>query len=525
MTAIPALVVEMEMSTAILDPDGFNITDPDGFNIEDPSGWGDVTADIRTAVPISYSLGNTGHTLQDRMGDVGALTLAFDNSIGNSVGMAGYYSPDSGNCRDGFVQDASLRITITASAIAYYQWQGYITNITPDAGIYERQLTMVAAVSWFRYLEETKFEAVAVQVNKRDNELLTTLFALLPVPPEATDFDTGDDQYTYAFHDEQSGQSSIARLCQKLMVSGLGKLYERGGTTTAQTIKYISRTGALLTTTPVATLSDTMTDLKVTRDDTSRVKKVVIVPYPAQVDTSNVVMWQLNKSIAISAGASVVFTMRLRDPSGRATGVANFSTLAPVADTDYKFSSVDGSGNDKNANITFAYAAGADAIDVTATNTSGTTGYLWLFTPRGKLIYLYEPVPVVKLTGQARGVVLQLDMWYQDDPLVALDIATIVAAWYSVPQSNISEVTFIANKSDALMLAALQVQPGDLVQITETQTAINESFFVNGKRTVITAGGPGGPNIKVTWALTPANQLLDVFILDQSALDVDALGA
>ncbi len=214
--------------------------------------------------------------------------------------------------------------------------------------------------------------------------------------------------------------------------------------------------------------------------------------------------------------------MRLRDPSGRATRSASYSTVPPAATTDYKFSSTDGSGIDKNADLTISYAVGADTVDVTVTNTSGVTGYLWFFQPRGKLVYLYEPVSVFGYTGQDRGQNLEINMWYQDDVFVAQDIVTVVSSWYAVPISNISSVSFYASANDTLMLAALEVQPGDLVLIKEIQTGVNATFFVNGKKTEITAGGR---IIKVTWALTPANQLLDVFILDLGALDVDALGA
>lgn len=518
MTATPVISVQMEGHVGIQDPDGFVIQDPDGFDIE-AMDWADITSDVVRTVPLSFISGNQGHDITDRMSDVGTLSMALNNSDRNSAGLAGYYSPDSGNCRDNFKQDTPVRVVIVSDSVTYYPWRGYIVSISPAPGQRQSRLTMVTACDYFMYLQgDEKFEGVPVQVNKRDDELLPLITALAPFEPLNFDYDVGDDTYTYAFHDEQSGQSSLARICQKLVQSGLGKLYLRD----SETLRYISRTGALLAVDPVATLDNTMRELSIKRDESSRVKKIVVTAYPAQLDTSNVVIWQLNKSIELGASESATFIMRLRDPSGRATRSAASSTVVPVADTDFKFSSVDGSGNDKNGDITFEYGSGADAIEVTITNTSGVTGYLWFFQPRGKLIYLYEPLPVTALTGQERGTTRELNMWYQDDVFVAQDIATVLSAWYAVPISNINSVSFVANSSDELMLAALEVQLGDLVLIKEAQTGVDANFFVGGRKFEITNAGR---SMRVTWALTPGNQLLDVFILDQSALDVDVLGA
>jgi hypothetical protein len=520
--ASATLYVDVECYSPLLDPDGLIINDPDGDPIEVLSGWVDITSDIRITMPVSYSTGNPNNDIEARVADEGVLRLAFDNSIGNSQGVAGLYSPDHVNADECFVQNQPIRIRLVSNAITYYQWRGSISTIEPSAGSMGERITYVEALDFMQYFYNTDFTNVNIQTDKRDDELLTTLLAQLPRQPEAIDFDTGNDQYTYAFHDETKGTSHIITVIQKMMMSGLGKMFVRGGTTYSETLTYINRQNILNPGTPVAALDNTMSGLSVIRDDSSLIKKVSVVTYPAQIDATDVVLWQLNTPLKVDPGTSKTFTMTLRDPNGRATKVAALSLVTPVADTDYKFSSVSGSGNNLNANISFSYSDGTNSFDVTVTNNASVVGYLWYFFPRGKGIYLYEPVPTSKLTGQAFGKTLNVNMPYQEDEVVGTSIASLYSDWYSVPRSNITSCKIIGNKSDALMEAALVVQPGDYVTIKEDQTGIDTGFIVNGiDKELIPISD--GVLVNAIWYLTQA-QIVTGFILDTSILDTDLLG-
>lgn len=520
--ASATLYVDVECYSQLLCPDGLIINDPDGDPIEVLSGWVDITSDIRASVPVSYSTGNPNNDIEARTADEGILRLAFDNSTNNREGLAGLYSPDHANANTCFVQNEPIRIRIVYNGTTFYQWRGSILSIEPSSGAYGERITYVEAVDFMRYFYETDFTNVNIQTNKRDDELLATLIAQLPRQPEATDFDTGNDQYSYAFHDEINGTSHIITVIQKMMMSGLGKLFVRGGTTYSETLSYINRQNILNPGTPVAALDNTMAGLSLIRDESSLIKRINITSYPVEIDSSNVILWQLNSEISIDPGVTKTFQMTLRDPNGRATSVAALSMVTPVANTDYKFSSVSGSGNDLNASLSITYSDGTSTIDVTVTNNAAVTGYLWYFFPRGKGIYLYEPITTRELTGQSFGKTLNVDMIYQEDVNVARDIATILSDWYSVPRSNITSCKIIGNKSDALMTAALTVQPGDYVTIKEDQTGIDTGFIVNGvDKELIPIGD--GVLVNATWYLCQA-QIVTGFILDVDLLDVGVLG-
>lgn len=520
--ASATLYVDVECYSPLLDPDGLIINDPDSDPIEVLAGWVDITSDIRITIPVSYSTGNPNNDIEARVADEGVLRLAYDNSIGNSEGLAGLYSPDHVNADECFVQNQPIRIRVVSNAITYYQWRGSISTIEPLPDTMGERVTYVEAVDFMKYFYETDFTNVNIQTNKRDDELLTTLIAQLPRQPENTDFDTGNDQYSYAFHDEINGTSHIVTVIQKMMMSGLGKFFVRGGTTYSETLTYINRQNILNPGTAVAALDNNMVGLQLIRDDSSLIKRINVTSYPVQIDTSDVILWQLNSEISIDPGVTKTFKMTLRDPNGRATTVAALSLVAPVANTDYKFSSVSGSGSDLNANLSITYSDGTSTIDVTVTNNAAVTGYLWYFFPRGKGVYLYEPVTISELTGQTFGKTLNVNMVYQEDVNVARDIATILADWYSVARSNISSCKIIGNKSDALMAAALTVQPGDYVTIKEDQTGIDTGFIVNGiDKELILVGD--GVLVNATWYLTQA-QIVTGFILDVDLLDVGVLG-
>jgi hypothetical protein len=97
-----------------------------------------------------------------------------------------------------------------------------------------------------------------------------------------------------------------------------------------------------------------------------------------------------------------------------------------------------------------------------------------------------------------------------------------MAAWYETPKSNITSCKIIGNKSDALMTAALTVQPGDYVTIKENQTGIDTGFIVNGiDKQLIPIGD--GVLVTATWYLCQA-QIVTGFILDVDLLDVGLLG-
>lgn len=511
--------VEMQLLVPLTDQSGNILTDPSGGTLV-ATGWKDVTNDILLEPTLNWTRGNSGRTVSDRVSNIGSFNFVLNNSEVNEARTAGYYSPDHGNVVSTFGLDTEVRLTFTQGTLTYQEWQGKISNINPSFGQYRDRRTAITCEDWMANAYRDTIRGITVQTDKRDDEILTTLLALASTPTITTDFSTGDDTYAYSLHDENSLTSTLSRVFQKLAMSGFGRIY----LTNYSTLVYRSRSELLLAGSPAATLTDSMIDLRVRRDKSQRVKEVLVTTYPAQLDSSAAVLWESQREREIAATETVEFDISFRDPSGRATRVAATSLTAPVADTDYKFSSVSGSGNDLNGQLSITVTLKADIATVRLTNNAGSTGYLWFHQQRGTGVYLYEPVTSYAATGQADGETLSIDMVYQDDPAVGEDIKTLVAAWSVTDQSDVESITFLANSSQALMDAAF-LTPGELITIYETQTGIASSFIINGTAKTLLPGGI----LQVIWYPTYANQISNACRLDVEGLaeldDTAILGA
>lgn len=498
------VTIEMKLSGTLVDQNGDTLIDENGYELIADT-WIDVSADALTGSQPTWSRGNSGRTIFDRVADIGTFEFALDNSHGNTNGTAGYYSPDHGSREVMFGLDTAVRLTIAEGANTHQEWQGIISSIEPIAGRYGPRQTMIVCEDWMANAYRDRLRGITVQESKRDDQILTTLLTLTTNQPLATSFSVGDDTYTYSLHDENSLTSSMARVFQKLMMSGFGRIFLTG----YSTLTYLTRSELLVSGTPDATLNDTMTSMKVSRTKAQRVNETLVTTYPVQIDTTAVVLWQSQRELTLTAAETVTFDISFRDPSERSTRVAARSLTTAVAATDYSFSSVSGSGNDLNTSLGITVELKADLATVTLTNNAGSTGYLWFHRQRGIGIYLYEPVTAYDTTGQVDGETLTVDMVYQDNQNVGLDISTLVTYWYVVDQTDVESVTFIANTNQTLMTAAFLL-PGDLVTITETQTGLNSNFIINGTSKTILPGNV----LQVTWFLTYANQVEGVCRLD-----------
>lgn len=495
---------EMFLSTQLLTDESANILMDELSTILTVGEWVDVSADV-IAPSATWTRGNSGRTIFDRVANIGSMSFVLNNSSSNSQLTAGLYSPDHDNAQSGFGLNTLVRLTIIENGVTHQEWQGTISRIAPAYGVYGEQTTQITCEDWMAHASRDKIRGITVQTNKRDDQILTTLLDLAAVPPLATSFATGDDTYTYSLHDENSLSSTLMRVFQKLMMSGLGRLFLTG----YETLTYLTRSDLIVAGPPAATFADDMQGLRVTRSKKQRIKEHLVTTFPAQLDSSPAVLWQSQRERELTPGESVTFDISFRDPNGRATRVAALSLTAPVANTDYKFSSVSGSGTDLNASLGILVTLIADVATVTLTNNAGVNGYLWFHQQRGTGIYLYEPVTAYNSTGQTDGETLEIDMVYQDDPNVGADISTLLTSWYVVDQSDVESLTFIANVSQDFMTAAF-LAPGSVVSVQETQTGIDDVYIINGTSKKFLK-----PDVfQVTWYLTPANQIGSGCFLD-----------
>ena len=448
--------------------------------------WTDIYADTLGSTPLRMLRGIRGSRPTDRVAQTGTMSFALNNSANNSGSLLGLYSPDHTNAKRGFEVGMKTRLKFTYSGSPYYKYRGKVSEITPSAGQYLDRSTRVQCVDWMDDAAKHKISGIAVQTNQTGDQLVTTAVGNMAVSPNSTSYGSGLDTYAYAFHTSRDEKTTVLNIFQKTALSGMDNVFVRGNSTTGEVLVYQTRHDRVKETTSQVTLNDTMIKLRVKRPINLVYNKINIVTYPTEVDAdATTVLATLQKELSLNAGASHTMTMRYRDPSGAATRVSGTAMVTPVADTDYKMSSVSGDGgNDLNDDLGVSVTFGGNTASITLTNNhASSVGYVNLFQLRGKGIYLYDPSEYIASDSTSQsdyGVrPLSYNMPYQDDPNVGVDFGDVLLDWYKDPVSYAEYVEFIANKNDTLMTAALGVEIGELVTITETLTGINTNYFVN----------------------------------------------
>jgi hypothetical protein len=190
--------------------------------------WVDITSDLRKDITPTITRGIPGSMVTDRVADVGTFDFALDNSVGNLGGVLGYYSPDNTNCMSGWALGTKVRVKILYSGTYYYKLFGKISKITPITGMYKERYVAVQAVDYMNEMLVHNMLLVPVQTGKRGNELLTTVVANLPTPPQATSYATGPDIFAYALHDIQDESTSAMSAMQSVDQSGLSYTFVTG---------------------------------------------------------------------------------------------------------------------------------------------------------------------------------------------------------------------------------------------------------------------------------------------------------
>jgi hypothetical protein len=155
--------------------------------------------------------------------------------------------------------------------------------------------------------------------------------------------------------------------------------------------------------------------------------------------------------------------------------------LIDDAQLNFEFSSTAGGGGDKNGDLYITGSFGANAGEPTFNNDSGSIGYVTIYTIDGTALRMYDPIEITKQDATSvasygkRELTLQLP--YQENHLVGNDFAEFVLSNYKNPQFVIPGAGVIGNE-DKKLAAALSLEPGDRIAITDDIGGIDDEYFV-----------------------------------------------
>lgn len=239
------------------------------------------------------------------------------------------------------------------------------------------------------------------------------------------------------------------------------------------------------------------------------------------------VLFTLDKPISITPGQTVTIKGTFRDPDQQAQSVAAVSTVSPTATTDYLFNTAEnGSGTNITADLSVTASYGVNGVEYTLKNNNASTGYVTLLQARGKAVYTYRPVEIVKkdttLINTDGDKPLTLEMTYQDNPLVTEDVATAMLSKHKNKLTTPQSVAFSANRdgetsTDFYAMAFLCLQVGDKIKIVDDTAGLNRDAFIH--RINFSIGS--GDVVEYTYELKDAEyDVYTAWILDDAIYSV-----
>lgn len=491
MTAPDALKVQMDFGGLLLDTAGNSLLDTAGRTLLD-TGWADVIEDVLTTSPIVVFQGQRDSGPADRVADSGSIKFTLRNDTQNSAGLVGYYSPNHANLREGFALGAKVRVGLEKDGLTEW-FLGRIVTIEPVAGNLNAKTVDVVAADWMEIASRTPMPRIPVMESVTDDQVIQAIVDAMDDPPSETDLAVGAYTYPYALTDVEDQETVIMTVLQRLAQSGLGRVFVVGGTS-GESLKYVDLFALLTTGTPVATFDNDFISMGAKLEAYKRVKRVVTTVYPFNEDASAVVLYTLTDEISIAPGETLEFVGYYRDPNANSSqSIPAVDVVTPVVNTDFKFSSVSGSGTDLNASLAVTtFEAGSKAFYVKFTNNAVVTGYLWFMQVRGKGLYAFDTISYTALDTTVRegqGTTLNHDMPYQSTYAKAKEIGDAFLTWYGQDVTEVPSLEFLPTLSDTDYAKMVACQPGELISVSDDVTGISYTMVAIGREIQIWNGG------------------------------------
>lgn len=186
------------------------------------------------------------------------------------------------------------------------------------------------------------------------------------------------------------------------------------------------------------------------------------------------------------------------------------TTLVTLPVTDpIKFNTVTKINTDHTQLFYVELHPGATSAELTIhrLNRGHRDNYVTGLRIRGTPLYTYDKRAAHAQDGdsiRANGIQKKiLDLPQVSDDSFADGLAAFVLTRFKDPLTRLPSMTFIANKTDTRMSAALTRQIGDRITVSDSFTAHTADYIVIGERHQLTAGGEH--TLSVTWTLEPAN--------------------
>ena len=526
-----------------------------GLDVKISDVWIPLKDDVLQSPGPHWSRGIMDNGPLDRVGDPTTLTFSLMNHEGNSVGIAGYYSPGHASALSGWTTGLPVRLWFTFEGRTYYKFYGLIENggIRPDPGNHSRRAVSVSVQNYMAQAQNHELNLLALALNKRIEEAVALITANMIIQPLATSYATGQDTFPTVFDASGTGSTALSEF-DKLAISEFGMVYDMGDQSAGETLVVEgrnTRSNVANTQLPVSNVEagnwlreDTGKWLRedggewLREGDTeeaifdnvflpqsmrnswgkNQANRIRGIPPIRKVDAAATTeLYVLPSPIQMSAGQTLTVRGAYRDPAGG----ASYVNADPTSMTNSKTanSQEDGGGSDLSSSLSVSASYGTSEVEFVLTATVA----LWVTSLKaiGKGIYLYDPVSLIfeDTAAQAAGVFqITFDMAYQDDPNITEALAEYTLGLEKDPSLSIERAPMIANRNSRTMYGFLVMEPGTRGHFIEDQIGMDGDYFVNGYEAEMFAGR------YVIWS--PVLKSADgssFWVWDTSAWDVDTV--
>lgn len=458
--------------------------------------WTDVSADVIQVVSAEQGLNGTG--VLDRIAGTGVMKLTLHN-VGNR------YTPGHVSCISGFQIGVHARCVLSYHGVERTRFYGTVVanGIQVDVRGWSPSITKVTISDFMEQCALHEMDLPSFAQNKSIDEVFPLIVANMPVGPLSTEYNAGQDTFPTVFDTTTAKTTALTEMA-KVTLSELGYGYIKQGdavdevlvcegryTRATKALKQVGVWNGAAFVDEDAVFDNNMTDLKLVHSD-NYFNDIILTSFPRRVDASPIVLFNLEEPVYIGPGATVYFTGRYIDPTQEAESVAGINMIAPVATTDYLMNSTDDfTGTNLTADLTLTATYGTNGVLYEAENTGASGGYVWV-QARGYGVYAYRGVEyreydAANLAADGRKT-LSIGLKYQSNPLVAADFAGALLDLCNQKITEITEVEFVANRSEFLMGAFMELQIGDKVQITADAIGWDAEHFIH----------------KIKWSISPA---------------------
>ena len=481
------------------------------------AGWTDITSYVKTEYGVNASnIGISSSRWNDRIAGIGQINFYVDNTDG-------LFDPALATCLAGWKRGAKFKHTVTFESVEYIKFYGYIDTIQlNDPSVYFHN-AHVTVKNFMKFIYNYPVVTPAFQSYQTGDVGINSILSEITQTAQNIDLDTGDNVFNALF-DTVTNSTTASTEINKIVQSEFGYFYCQNDPIYGETIrfeKYSHRNGlAQLATIPkVEDQCDTLTDesgntltdesgnillmdesedavISSDVDSYSRnygqnvTNRVRVVAYPKYVGASSVTLYTLQQPTAVGSMQSITFRGKYTDPS---SGTEVNAVSSSCARTFTANTASNGSGTNLTASFTVVATYGTESPSFVVTNNSAYAGYLTQLGVTGYIIKAYDTAESIFEDSPSQTIngieTLSLDQLYQNSVTFAEAIGQYVLEIDKNPRVDMESISLYVKKSSKNMMAFLNLNVGDLIQITENTLNENALYWIQSVNYSIDAGG------------------------------------